>query len=534
MVDKVLSVAKKFGADEAIIFPSPTEDNKKNPLPFKQKVAFMKKVFKKVQISNDPSIKTPFFAAKKLSDEGFTDVIMVVGQDRVADFRKTMKAQMNRNDNKRLKFKNFKVVSAGARDPDAKGVEGMSASKLRDLVVKGKFKAFSKGLPTGANTNLARKLYLIIRKKFGLKENTIDIREVAPPDAALKRFVEKPSVKKDFKKRYGDEWKSVLFATAWAMFNRKKEAGTVVESLDATYKTRIKKIGGGNFVFDFTTEKDTKLTVKLSLKTKNRYELSLFPSSKKKEDKLGFNVDQTSNPTKVLNTVAQVVVDFVKEIEPKEIRFDVPDKKKLNVFAKVINRKASDIPGYKFSITPKGGELVNPNINVLEGTLGFKHYITELFDNPFKWKKLPQGGSRDVLYSFVTDGGEKIVVDFGRVVADDLMYHLTFDNAATNIDFAFAPTGKGESARVFATILDIGKDFFKKVKPDVVVFTGEKSSRNKLYTRMMKTIKLPGYTNRSVQGGGGFVYKNWFIVLKTTLWKAEKDTIEDEIIDAIF
>ena len=46
------------------------------------------------------------------------------------------------------------------------------------------------------------------------------INEVSPPSGPARRFSKKPEVKAAFKKRYGDRWKEVMYATAWKMHNR--------------------------------------------------------------------------------------------------------------------------------------------------------------------------------------------------------------------------------------------------------------------------------------------------------------------------
>lgn len=46
------------------------------------------------------------------------------------------------------------------------------------------------------------------------------INEVSPPSGPARRFSKKPEVKAAFKKRYGDRWKEVMYATAWKMHNQ--------------------------------------------------------------------------------------------------------------------------------------------------------------------------------------------------------------------------------------------------------------------------------------------------------------------------
>ena len=160
LIAKVLDVANRAKAT-AIVFPSQTEDKKKNPLSFKTKVKVLKDVFGNV-INTDTSIKTPFDVLDKLNNDNYEKVIFVVGSDRVKEFERNMSRYVDRDlDN----IKDFSVVSAGDRDPDAEGVAGMSGSKMREFVIKDKFSKFKEGLMT-RNARLAKAVFKEIGKKL--------------------------------------------------------------------------------------------------------------------------------------------------------------------------------------------------------------------------------------------------------------------------------------------------------------------------------------------------------------------------------
>ena len=166
LIAKVISVAKKERATP-IIFPSKTEDKKKNPLSFKTKVKVLKDVFGNV-INTDASIKTPFDVLDKLNNDKYEKVIFVVGSDRVNEFKRNMSRFVDSDlDN----IKDFSVVSAGDRDPDAEGVSGMSGSKMRDFVIKDKFSKFKEGLMT-KNARLAKAVFKEIGKKLKIKKES--------------------------------------------------------------------------------------------------------------------------------------------------------------------------------------------------------------------------------------------------------------------------------------------------------------------------------------------------------------------------
>jgi hypothetical protein len=163
LIAKVIAVAKKEGGTP-MVYPSKTEDKKGNPLSFKTKVKVLKDVFGNV-INTDTTIKTPFDVITSLNDK-YERVIFVVGSDRVDEFKRNMTRYVDKD---LENIKDFSVVSAGERDPDAEGVSGMSGSKMREFVVKDRFGKFKEGLMT-KNVALARLVFKEIGKKLKIKK----------------------------------------------------------------------------------------------------------------------------------------------------------------------------------------------------------------------------------------------------------------------------------------------------------------------------------------------------------------------------
>lgn len=160
LVDKVNSVARSEKADARVYLSHTSAQtdpkNKKDPLSYNEKIRFAKKAFgNSVTQSNS---KTIMQIAAEIQKDGYTDVILVVGSDRVPEFKKLL----TKYNGKDYTFNSIKVVSAGERDPDAEGVEGMSASKLRALAKAGDFDTFKSGLPPKIQSD-AKKIYDIIR-----------------------------------------------------------------------------------------------------------------------------------------------------------------------------------------------------------------------------------------------------------------------------------------------------------------------------------------------------------------------------------
>jgi len=132
---------------DSIIFLSQSQDKKKNPLAWSDKVKFVKKLFKGVKVSTNKDIKTPFQAIQELSKK-YDNINMVVGSDRVKQFENMVKPYINNPDsNDPIMLKGeFKIISAGERDPDADGATGMSASKMREFAKNNDFGNFAKGI----------------------------------------------------------------------------------------------------------------------------------------------------------------------------------------------------------------------------------------------------------------------------------------------------------------------------------------------------------------------------------------------------
>ena len=178
LLKKVVAVAKKENAD-AMVYSSQSNDSKKNPLPYKEKTKFMKAMFPKHKkvIQYDVGVKNAFDTLSTVYAKGYRDVTMVVGSDRVTEFEKILNKY---NDVEgRHGYYNFesgvKVVSAGARDPDAEGVTGMSASKMRAAAAANDFESFEKGMPDGFKAGQI--VFDAVRKGMNLSEEMMEFME---------------------------------------------------------------------------------------------------------------------------------------------------------------------------------------------------------------------------------------------------------------------------------------------------------------------------------------------------------------------
>jgi len=171
------TVASSSDDDDYMIVPSRTQDKKKNPLDADTKVAVMQKMFPKHKdkIVNDANNRTIFDVLKKAHTDGYANVRILGGADRVKEFEK-----LTGNYNGKLyKFDNLEVVSAGDRDPDSDDVTGMSASKQRKAAAEGDIKTFMKGIPKSLSQKDAEQLFKKIRTAMNIKEGW-SLWEIAP------------------------------------------------------------------------------------------------------------------------------------------------------------------------------------------------------------------------------------------------------------------------------------------------------------------------------------------------------------------
>jgi nicotinic acid mononucleotide adenylyltransferase len=162
LANKVISEAVRRKADAAI-YMSHSQDSKKNPLSYEQKVSLGKKAFGGVVKKSNA--RTLIEVAKELSGK-YENLIVVVGQDRVREFE----TLVNKYNGKEYNFNSIEIVSAGERDPDADDVTGMSASKMRSLAAEGNMEAFKQGLPQKLKSS-AKKVYDMVRDGMNINES---------------------------------------------------------------------------------------------------------------------------------------------------------------------------------------------------------------------------------------------------------------------------------------------------------------------------------------------------------------------------
>ena len=167
LMKEVMTQARKNNANH-IVYASASQDKRKNPLDVNTKVKFMKKMFPRNKIMAAGGTQRTFMEILKFYNKMYGEIIMVAGSDRISEFQKLA----DKYNGKEYNYKSIKVVSSGERDPDAEGVTGMSASKMREMAKNDDYKSFKTGV-TGLSDSETKKLFAAVRKGMDIRESYV-------------------------------------------------------------------------------------------------------------------------------------------------------------------------------------------------------------------------------------------------------------------------------------------------------------------------------------------------------------------------
>ena len=165
---KTLASASEGG--DWYLFLSHTQDGKKNPLNWSEKVYFLQAIYPqyKDHIVMEEGVRTIMDVLQQLYNTGYTDITMVAGQDRLLEFKVLIEKYNGVETPKTYyKFDTIKFVSSGARDPDSDGIAGASASAARKAVLDDDYAQFQKITGSG---KYSKQLWLKLKNAMSLKE----------------------------------------------------------------------------------------------------------------------------------------------------------------------------------------------------------------------------------------------------------------------------------------------------------------------------------------------------------------------------
>ena len=282
------------------IYASQTQDAKKNPLNFRSKVSIMKAMFPvhARSISRD-KVTTAIDAMVNLYKEKYTDVVMIVGSDRVDEFDKLLNAYNGKKARHGYyKFKSIRVISAGERDPDAEGVSGMSASKMRKAAADNDYKSFLKGLPK--KFRQGHMLFKTLQKAMGVKSLKEYIEEGRPNQQAKSLSDPKYRAKteKDRKKemKKGKEKHKGRMYEKLLTFKQAQEKDKKDQNKDPVGKTHEDIANEGFFDLFFSREMDS--GKKAIYKREYQAAARMYQSFIKRGDKTGVALHKAASSFK--------------------------------------------------------------------------------------------------------------------------------------------------------------------------------------------------------------------------------------------
>jgi hypothetical protein len=159
------------------VYPSRIQDSLTNPLNPTAKIEYLQAMFPKYAdyIIDSEESRTIFDILESLYGDGYSDVIVVVGQERLGEFQSII----HKGDGERYQFNNIEVVSSGSKDPDSEVEDPGSSALMRAAAAVNDFDKFQAGLPSGMNSGLKEKLFNSLKKTMEVSEQT-EAWKIAP------------------------------------------------------------------------------------------------------------------------------------------------------------------------------------------------------------------------------------------------------------------------------------------------------------------------------------------------------------------
>ena len=179
LVDKMASLAQ---GEKAKLFLSHTQDKKKNPLSYEQKIRYAKEAFEpKIDVVDSPA-RTVIEVLTDLYSQGYTDIIYVGGEDRIggAEDISSLILRYNGQPTKDGRivydFNSIDFESAGARNDASDDLsEKASASLARRYATENDFDSFKEIVPF--DEDISKELFDKVKSGLGINEEMKILKE---------------------------------------------------------------------------------------------------------------------------------------------------------------------------------------------------------------------------------------------------------------------------------------------------------------------------------------------------------------------
>ena len=161
------AAAEIAGKDGFRIYPSKTTDKKKNPVPYEAKLEFLKKMFPQYNeyFIDDERVRTALDVLVIAEEEGYSCVNMIVGSDRKESFENLL----NKYNGELYSLKEIHVISGNQRNDNSSGIDGLSASKMRDAVSRNDYQFFLNGIPNELTETDKKELFNAVARGMELE-----------------------------------------------------------------------------------------------------------------------------------------------------------------------------------------------------------------------------------------------------------------------------------------------------------------------------------------------------------------------------
>ncbi len=158
---------------DALIFLSREYDARKNPLPWKLKVSYIKELFdNRIYVCNEEDVKTLEDVLLFVYNRNYKKVIILAGKERIADIELIINDNEAKDEESRLfNFDDIEVVASGNADPDLESSEDVySPSQARNAVLDNDFAKFRK-IVYAKSDEQAQRLFNMMKAGLGLTEH---------------------------------------------------------------------------------------------------------------------------------------------------------------------------------------------------------------------------------------------------------------------------------------------------------------------------------------------------------------------------
>lgn len=145
------------------IFPSRTQDGKRNPLDPELKIAYMREMFPEYAevIVDDDNFKTIFDVLTFLNQKGYISINIVAGAERAAEID-SLTAKFN---GEKYQYEKINVISSGSKDSESQ------SSVARESALNGDVDTFIKTMPESMDNELKEKLYNDLKSSMNSNES---------------------------------------------------------------------------------------------------------------------------------------------------------------------------------------------------------------------------------------------------------------------------------------------------------------------------------------------------------------------------